>query len=329
MIRVALISARGSPGMSDGAPSYSWKPACTIFSRPGTLQKLFPLRSVFDGNAYESPSPLLEFCSSDSFVNGFRPTLLGMGPWSWGWRGGWGPRVGVYLGPGPWGYDPYYYDPYYGGYPYYYPNAYYPYNSGYAPPTAASQAPEETQPSSPDNSRHDLKFLNRQIARARDQVDYEYEDGDISRAEHNAEIHRLSLITKHAHAAAKANCGYLTRDQEEAFLRQVRGEEPPMEDYNGGRITASEVPVVPSGRTLQKVNGEITRLRALLDKKLADGDITKAQRDGMNNFLDRIDQHVHSDAASNGGTLTADQEGSALQQLRRANDSINQNFVQG
>jgi len=266
--------------------------------------------------------------------------LISSVPPSWGWRGGgWGgPRVGVYIGPGPGWSDPYYYDPYYGDYPYYYPNAYYPYNAGYAPASAqASQAPEDTQGPSPDNSRHELRFLNSQIARARDQVDYEYDDGDISRAEHNAEIHRLSEITKAARTAAKANGGSLTGDQEDAFMRQLRGEEAPAERSYGRNGNSGledrgrpeeESPVVASGRSLQKVGGEISRLRALLDKKLADGDITKAQHDGMNHYLDQIDQHVHSDASSNGGTLTLDQESAALQQLQRAEGSITQNFIQ-
>jgi len=266
--------------------------------------------------------------------------LIGSVPPSWGWRGGgWGgPRVGVYVGPGPWWYGPNYYDPYYGDTPYYYPTAYYPYypyNPGYVPaPAPAAEAPQEETRASPDNSRHDLIFLNSQIARARDQVDYEYDDGDISRAEHSAEIHRLSQITKAAHAAAKANGGYLTGDQEDSFMRQLRGEEAPAENSGGsngledrGR-TEPEAPPAVSGRSLQKVSGEISRLRALLDKKLADGDITKAQQDGMNRYLNQIDQHIHSDAAANNGTLTPDQESAALQQLRRSEESITQNFIQ-
>src|SRR5580704_17144340 len=66
-----------------------------------------------------------------------------------------GPRIGVYVGPGPWWGSGDYYD--------------------YAPDYSYQQ-PQ----SAPDNSPQDLKFLNRQIAGARDQINFEYQDGDIS-----------------------------------------------------------------------------------------------------------------------------------------------------
>jgi len=240
--------------------------------------------------------------------------------WGW-WRRGLrrGPRVGVYLGPGPWWYDPYY-DPYY---PYYYP--YSPYYPAYPPSVRPSSG--ETQ-SSPDNSRHDLQSVNDQIARAREEIQYEFDDGDITRADRDAETHRLSEIAKEARAQAKANGGYLTGNQENALLRQLRGE-PVSESKRQEPQNSKEPqnPVDQPHRDLKTVNEEIIRLRTLLDKKLAHGDITKGQHDKMNEYLARIDQKVQSDAAANGGTLTLDQENAVLEQLERVSDSINKDFV--
>jgi hypothetical protein len=240
--------------------------------------------------------------------------------WAW-WRGGYrGPGIGVYLSPGPWwGYG--YYDPYYGypGNPYY-PYAYSPYDVPYtyALP-GVTPASRETQGSA-DDSRHDLKFLDTQIARARDRVEYEYEDGDITRAERDAELDRLVGIKKEARAEAKVNGGTLTGDQERELLQLLR---------SGGTVSGSSAPRAPenSDRGLKKVNDEVSRLQGLLDKKLAAGDITKAQHDGMRDYLDRTEKQVQSDAAANDGTLTPDQENTVLQQLQRASDSLTKNFV--
>jgi len=231
-----------------------------------------------------------------------------------------GPRVGVYLGPGPywWGYP---YDPYYE--PYYDP--YYDYSYG-APPVYAPVESEypPSQESDQDNTRHSLEYLNDHIARARDFVDYEYSDGDISKAEHNAEIHRLYLIERTARSEAKINGGYLTTEQQNDLLLQLHSGAQPVETPSAPESRTS---IVNSRNGIQPTINRIAQLRKLLDKKLADADITKAQHDGMAAYLDRIDKQVRSDASANEGRLTPDQESAVRQQLQRAEDSITKNFV--
>jgi hypothetical protein len=181
-----------------------------------------------------------------------------------------------------------------------------------------------------------LKFLNDQIAQARAQVDYEYDDGDISQTEHGTELNRLSQIAKEASAQAKAGGGTLTRDQENSFLRELNGQPSSAQAAQ----TNMEPARVPDNlreesessrdnirRDLNTVNDEMKRLRVLLDKKLEDGDITKAQRTRMSNHLDLIDKEIQSSASVNGGSLTLDQETTILRQLQRASDSIEKNFV--
>src|ERR1051325_10819500 len=114
--------------------------------------------------------------------------LAGLASPSWArWhRGGWrGPHVGVYLGPDPWWwgnafYDPYYYPPYYyAPYPY---NGYaYPYP--YANPYPARLGQQAPAPQAPDNSHHQLSEIEREIARARDTINFELEDGDLTKEE--------------------------------------------------------------------------------------------------------------------------------------------------
>ena len=179
--------------------------------------------------------------------------------------------------------------------------------------------PRDTQPAA-DDSQRDLKFLNAQIARARDRVEYDFQDGDITRAERDAEFNRLVGIKKEARAEAKMNGGAITGDQERELLQLLR---------SGGTVSGSSAPRAPenSDRGLKKVNDEISRIRGLLDKKLASGDITKAQHDGMRDYLARTEKQVQSDAASNDGMLTPDQEATVLQQLQRASGSLSKNFV--
>jgi len=238
-----------------------------------------------------------------------------------------GPRVGVYLGPGPWwGYGGYYDvpdDPY--SYPYAYSPYYYPYGDApygrpytYALPGVAP-TPQQTQTSA-DDSRHDLKFVDAQIKRARDRADYDYEDGDITRAERDKEFNRLVGIKKEARAEAKVNGGYITGDQESELIQLLR---------TGGTASGSYASSAPenSGQSLKKVNEEIGRVRALLEAKLKTGDITRAQYEGMRDYLTRTEKQVHSDAAANDGTLTPDQENTVLQQLQRASDSLAKNLI--
>ncbi len=167
----------------------------------------------------------------------------------WAWRGGFGgPRVGVYLGAGPWwGYGDY---PYYGapGDPYYYPYGAQPAPYTYAVPVAATQ---DTQ-AAPDNSQQDVKFLYRQITRARNQAEFDYDDGDISRADYQAELSRLYRIKKEAQTEAKLNGGYLTGEQENELLQLLR---------SGGDVSASYAPRAPEAfhnhQSIKKVTDEI------------------------------------------------------------------------
>ena len=187
---------------------------------------------------------------------------------SWAWfRGGFrGGGVGVYVGPGPWwGYGPLLLPPI----------------TILTLTTIPYYVPQEQQPpqqAEPDDSRHNLKFLNDQIAQARDRTNFDYDDGDISRGEHEAELHRLVDIKREAKLEAKLNGGYLTGDQERNLLTLLR---------NGGSVSADEPSAEPvaerepqkSGRELKRVTDEMGQLHAMLDKKLSDGDITKAQHD--------------------------------------------------
>ncbi len=170
-----------------------------------------------------------------------------------------------------------------------------------------SLPPQETR-TSPDDSRHDLKFLNRQIARARDQADFEYQDGDISRAEHDREIRRLYEIKKSIRDEAKVNGGTLTGDQENEWLQLLR---------SGGEVSESSSPSAPevSGHDLKKVTDEIHRTHLLMDQKLKEGNITKAQYDGLSDYLARTEKHAQADASENDGTLSPDEENTILQQL--------------
>jgi hypothetical protein len=237
----------------------------------------------------------------------------------WAWRGGWrGPRVGVYLGPWPWWNDPYY-DSYY---PYDPPYAYYPADE--VPYVLEGVAPPQQTGNLPDNARHDLRFLKKQIDMARDQVDFALEDGDVSRAQHDAEMRHLEEIEAEAHAEAKAGGGTITGDQERDLLRQIRG---------GERAEAASPP--PQNQSLnlhlednlRMVNDRMTRLHSLLDNKQATGDITKVQHDGMSGYLARIEKQARSDAEANGGSLARDQESAILEQLQRAEDAIARNFI--
>jgi hypothetical protein len=193
-------------------------------------------------------------------------------------------------------------------------------NDPYYGRAAAAPPPQETSAES-DNQRHDLYFLNEQITRARDQVSFEWEDGDITREQRKAEIHRLAIIARSAHELAKANGGTLTSEQENTFMRQLRGEEP-VESWR-----EAAYPAVRSDKNLEKFNEEIGRLKILLDKKVASGDITKAQHDGTNQYLLRLQQHVQEDASANNGSLLDDQTEAAMKQLQRVDQSVSNNFV--
>ena len=160
--------------------------------------------------------------------------LAGMAKPSWArFRG----RVGVFIGPGAYWYaDPYYYDPYW--YPYApYPYPYYPYyyyydpdvyyapddvpNEPYPPAPAPSEHQAPETPPARDDSRHDLRFIEGQINRERDLTNYYYQDGDITQEQRDQAVQRLQELNEKARAEAKANGGFITSQEEKAFLNEL------------------------------------------------------------------------------------------------------------
>ena len=182
----------------------------------------------------------------------------------------------------PWWYSRYPYDPYYYGpsYPYpYYPPPPAPYSAAAVPPQAAA--------SSTDNPR----LTEQQIEQSRERVDYDYADGDISKAERDARMATLDRL------AAKAG---------ELAPVEIPGELAPRPDA---------------------VNDLQMELNTLLDQKLKDAQITQAQRDGEARFLDRLKVQAQTQAAANGGYLTTEQEELLVRQLHHAYYVINHNFI--
>ena len=204
--------------------------------------------------------------------------------WRGGWRGGWGgPRVGVYLGPGPWWGGPDYYDPYY-PYPSYYPGT-----DPYAP-SYAQTAPSASVPQSSSSE---------QIAKQRAQIEYAYEDGDISKAERDTQLKALAESPQSREPAAAASFP------------------SPAPSYSAGN----------SHRDLTAVNDLHLELSILLDQKLKENAITKTQHDAEMAYLDKLSAQARSEAAANGGSLSADQEDALVQQLHHAYYLINHNFI--
>jgi hypothetical protein len=251
-----------------------------------------------------------------------------VGP-SWGWVRAsvrfrhWPVSVGLGF-PDPFWY-PYDY-PYY--YPDYYPYSYYPYAYGYPyypPPYAVAPAPLPEAPApSADNSRYDPKTIDDKIAERRAFLDFQLADGDITRAQRDEGIRQLETIGKQAHAEADANGGYLSADQAKALLKEIQGGRGPV------FMPRPESRPSPGGgarRDLTAVTDLALELRALLDQKLKDGDITKKQHDQEIEYLARIEKQARADADDAGGRLTAAQENDFVQQLHRAYYAINHNLI--
>jgi hypothetical protein len=134
-----------------------------------------------------------------------------------------------------------------------------------------------------------------QAARERAQVEYDYEDGDISQVERDARLREID----------------------------ERATQPP---------AAKAIPPTPSAqpvgrRDLTTVTDLHLELSTLLDQKLKEGNITQAQRDSEAKYLDQIDQEAHAAASANGGALTADQESDFVQRLHKAYYTINHNLI--
>jgi hypothetical protein len=267
--------------------------------------------------------------------------------WAWG-RGGYrGGGFGVVVAPGAyWGaYDPYYYSPYY------YPPYAYPYGapppnySGYAPAASAGAPPQAVQ-SAPEVAAYDLKGFEEQIAKARESVNFQYSDGDISKVQLQKAGLNIDLIEKEARTEAAAAGGYLTRSQQDALLRslwtgqapapaaaQLPPSAPPLAEAAPPSAPVSAPQAlkasggVPAGENLTLVTDQIVRLRRLLDGKLAHGDVTKAQHDGEASYLAQFETMARAQASGSGDDLTLDQENSLLMQLLRVQKTIQQNFI--
>jgi hypothetical protein len=268
--------------------------------------------------------------------------------WSWvrrsfGWRG---PRFRVSIGAPLWPYwSSYYdYDPYYGPYyPYYPPLDYY--GSPYADPTPALQQDDSNSSyarrSGSQESSIDLKTVKNRLYQMRKHLDYKYDDGDITKAQRDAGLRYLKEIEKLAKSEAADNGGRLTADQANSLLRQIDLANPavhnPSEPYPEVEpVSAAQTSAAPaskveapasSRRTSTAVSDLLLELRALLDQKLKDKEITKPQYDAEKSYLMRVEQQSNADAQANGGALSADQEDQVVQELHQAYYAIVHNFV--
>jgi len=251
--------------------------------------------------------------------------------WAWrggGWGGGWrGPRIGVVVGVGAVGFGPWWgypYDPYYYGW---YPDPY-----SYGPNVAAY--PE----TAPDNAQYDISIVENRIARMRADAEHAYEDGDISQEQRDSRLEALGRIDQEAKEMASANGGFLTGEEVNVLARQLRGEPvvarapKPKPAAEPAAAAPAQLPGAAPAATasradLASVNSLQRELHALLDRKLKDGDITKAQHDGEIQYLDDIHEQERAQAAANGGAPSADQLSSQMSQLQREYYRINHNFI--
>jgi hypothetical protein len=149
----------------------------------------------------------------------FALLLAGPTSLSWGWRGGF--RVGIGVWPGVWYGGPYYDEPY--AYPYGYPYGYYPYPYYYPDyyPDPYYVPYETENPPPQEDGRRDLTYIENQIARERETVNYYYDDGDISREQRHAAIKGLRELLEKARAEAKAGGGAISRQQEKDLLNEL------------------------------------------------------------------------------------------------------------
>jgi hypothetical protein len=259
-----------------------------------------------------------------------------------GFHGHWhGPRVGVYVGPGWWD-DPYYSD-YYPAYPYSYPYySYYPY-APYYPPPAYGQAPmpapgnppaeaaSSSTPSTSETSRRDLNYINSLITHARDAVKFQYDDGDISADERDRELQHINEVQQEAYAQANAGGGTISVQQERALWDALRTGQPlaASSAVSAAPSTPSSYPpkTAESLKDIRGVTDQLARLRSLLDKKLAAGSITKAQRDGEAGYITQLEKVARAQAQANGGQLTADQETALREELSHIESVIQHDLV--
>jgi|GEM_PF-1647210 len=265
--------------------------------------------------------------------------------WAWGgrggyYRGGWhgggwnhggyyhGGGIGIVVGaPGPWWYPDYPYDPYY---PYAYATPV-PYITPVSEPPIVVQENVTAPDPAPDTAQRDLKNFNAQLQRARSNITFQYQDGDINKTEMEKALRYYDALDQEAHAESDGNGGYLTRDQERALITAIQ--HPGVIPHTPAESTRSLPPVSspgypsPAEGHLTAVNDLLLELRTLLDQKLKDGAITKAQHDAEATYLSRVEKQAQLDATANGGHLTATQERAITQQLHQAYYAINHDLV--
>jgi hypothetical protein len=291
---------------------------------------------------------VLELVFAASFANagvsvGFHGGWHGGG---WHHHHGWyGPNVGFYLGPS----DPYWYPPYYSYYPNYpyYPTYYDPYYSPYYPPQAVPYYPPgnppvypaapstPSNPSVPDKSRHDLKYLNSQFGLARNAVDFQYQDGDISKEEETAALQHIDSLEQEAKSQAASGGGTISGDQERDLLHALRTGTPlPLPSSNTTSQNETAEPQTQTPRQeetprhdIKGVSDQIARLHKQLDKKLASGDITKSQHTAETEYLNQLDKIAQAQARANGGKLTDNQENQLREELLHMDSTLQRNFI--
>ena len=207
-----------------------------------------------------------------------------------------GVHVGVALGFDP--YYPYYYDEgYYYGSPYYgYPG--YPYS--YAPYVPVHPVYQTT-------------------ALTREQVEFQYEDGDISKSERDALLKQIDESKKETPQPTAARSNPNSAEDAAAAAPVL----PRMTPLPGTRPAADEVPA----HDLKAVKDKLAQVRALLDQKLSEGNITKAQKESEAKYLDQLEKVAQAQAAANNGTISTRQESTLLQELHHVEGTIQNNLV--
>ena len=137
-------------------------------------------------------------------------------------------------------------------------------------------------------------------------MDYDYADGDITKAQYNAGIAQLQRA---AQQPAQQNAAYYGFRRS---IRRARGK------------TGCRAASFRDSRAISDLHLELT---TLLDQKLKDRDITRAQHDSEMAYLNQIKSQARDDASANNGRLTGEQESTYVRQLHQAYYAINHNLI--
>ena len=241
-------------------------------------------------------------------------------------RGG----VSVHVGLGAW--YPYYpYGPYY---PYYSYPAYLVQPPIYNYPSAANSSPQK-ESSIKDDAHYDPKTIDDEVGKIRSFLDYQFQDGDISRAEHDGEMIRIDQIVRQSHTEADTNGGYLTGVQLKTFLKQLQGDSSinSLSPSTNPPAKSSEI-MIPDieamqgqspqdyGKMLADFHAQLKNQRTLLKRQLTKGGITQTQYENNMKALDKLAEDEHQKAAENNGSLSADQIVDLTHQLGQIQEQI-------